>query len=441
MTIRIVLLTFVCSVAPSIGVNAQTSPSAPAGGVASRYLDPAGLSLGQAIVQALEREPSLRAVRTDVDVARGQQKQAAVRPNPMVSFSQQEEAGGTDSQTRVEVVWPLDLFRKAGRVAVAERESETTRHLVADRERLLAADVRSKYGDVAGAIRALAVLDDLIAATSRQHELVAARVAQGATPPLERDMLRVELRRLESERLLQSGAVEGALIELKRALGMAADAPLMIRDDLEHLVATDTATASQADASAAQARPDVQAAQSRLQLAEARIEQVRRESRPDVSIFGMYMRMDSGFPQTAFGAGGGLEPIRGLFHYAAAGATVTIPLRDRKQGDIAAAQARRAGATAERDATQLAAQAEVAAARVRDEHARQAVAVYTADTRTLGRQNLTVVSQTYELGRATVFDVLAEQRRYLDLERAFTSALKEAYDARQALRRALGEMP
>jgi cobalt-zinc-cadmium efflux system outer membrane protein len=154
----------------------------------------------------------------------------------------------------------------------------------------------------------------------------------------------------------------------------------------------------------------------------------------------MYMRMDAGFPQRAFGAGGTLEPIRNLFHYVAAGAMVTVPLRDRKQGEIAAAEAQRAGAASALEATQLAADAEAAAARVRDEHARRAVGVYTTDARALARQNLTVVGQTYELGRATVFDVLAEQRRYLELERAFTNALREAYEARQALRRALGEV-
>jgi hypothetical protein len=36
--------------------------------------------------------------------------------------------------------------------------------------------------------------------------------------------------------------------------------------------------------------------------------------------------------------------------------------------------------------------------------------------------------------------VLTEQRRYLDVERAFTAALREAYEARQALRRALGDV-
>jgi len=115
-------------------------------------------------------------------------------------------------------------------------------------------------------------------------------------------------------------------------------------------------------------------------------------------------------------------------------------VRDRNQGEIAAAHARRVSAAAQLDATRLTAQAEIAAARVRDDHARQAAAVYTTEARALAAQNLTVVSQTYELGRATVFDVVAEQRRYLDVERAFTNALREAYEARQALRRALGEL-
>jgi len=80
-----------------------------------------------------------------------------------------------------------------------------------------------KYGEVAGALRELAVSDDLVAATVRQRTLVGARVDQGSTPPLERNMVDVEVRRLEAERLLQAGKVEVALVALKRALGLRAD--------------------------------------------------------------------------------------------------------------------------------------------------------------------------------------------------------------------------
>jgi outer membrane protein TolC len=50
-----------------------------------------------------------------------------------------------------------------------------------------------------------------------------------------------------------------------------------------------------------------------------------------------------------------------------------------------------------------------------------------------------VVTQSYELGRLTVFDVLAERRRYLDVERAYTEALQAAFEARTALLVAMGE--
>jgi hypothetical protein len=38
----------------------------------------------------------------------------------------------------------------------------------------------------------------------------------------------------------------------------------------------------------------------------------------------------------------------------------------------------------------------------------------------------------------TLFDVVSERRRYLEMERAYTSTLREAYDARQELRTARG---
>jgi outer membrane protein TolC len=174
-------------------------------------------------------------------------------------------------------------------------------------------------------------------------------------------------------------------------------------------------------------------------MADAQIDRARRDGRFDLSLFGSYMRTDAGFPQLGLNDQGEFTRVRGLFHYFSAGAALTLPLRNRNQGEIASAQAERAGAAARLDAAQLAVEAEIAAAAARDERARAAIAVYRGGARDLARQNLDVVSQTYELGRGTVFDVLAEQRRYLDFERAYSNALREAYDARTALRRATGD--
>ena len=431
MNTRVAVVALVASLSLAVVTDAQT---------VTRFLDPSsGVSLEQAVAQALQHEPSLRAAKTLVEEARGMRVQAGLRPNPTVSFAQQQEPAGTDSQTRVDVQWPLDLFRKIGRVHVADREIEAVQHATEDRERWLTADVRLKYGEVAANVRELSVSDELVATTRRQLELVSARVEQGATPTIDRDMLRVELQRMQADRVLHTGRAEQTLIELKRLLGLAPDALLTLSENIEQLVERDTAVSTEGGSVVGE-RPDVREAETRVHAAEARIDQARRAGKFDVSLFGMYMRADAGFPQRAFGSQNDLERVRGVFHYLAGGAMVTVPLRNRNQGDVAAAEARRSGAAATLEARRLTAQAEIAAARALDERARQAVASYTSDTRALSKQNLDVVRQTYELGRLTLFDVLAEQRRYLDVERAYTGALREAHEARQALRRALGEV-
>jgi outer membrane protein TolC len=188
-------------------------------------------------------------------------------------------------------------------------------------------------------------------------------------------------------------------------------------------------------------RADVKEAQARIGLAEAKVDWAGRDGRLDVSVIGGYMRMDSGFPQFGVSATGTPERVRGVFNYLALGAMVTLPLFNRNQGDIAVAQAERLGATAQLEAARLSAQTEIAVTRARDRRAQEAVKLYGTGARTLGRQNLTVVEQSYEVGRTSVFDVIAEHRRYLELERAYTDTLRAAYEARTALKKALGELP
>jgi len=402
MSRRITFVTILNVLSLTLVGSAQTRQTAST----PSYVDPvAGLTLNDAIGRALDHEPGLRASRAQIDMTRGLREQAALRPNPSLSFFQQQEPGGADNQTRVEVQWPLDLFRKTGRVAVADREIEVARQAAADRERTLAADVRLAYGQVAVAVRTLTVTDQLLEATNRQLTLISARVDQGATPPLDRDMVRVEVRRLEAERSLQLGAVERRLVELKRLLGISPDASLTLRMGLEELVRQEVASATN-PAQATTTRPDVQEAEARVRVAEAQIDRAQREGRPDMSLFGMYMRMDAGFPQQGFSSTGSLEPIRSVFHYVSVAAMVTLPVLNRNQGAVAAAEAEKTGAAARVEAARLSALGEIAAARSRDAHARGALDAYSADAIALARQNLVAIRQTYDLGRGTLLDVL-----------------------------------
>jgi cobalt-zinc-cadmium efflux system outer membrane protein len=419
-----------------VPVSAQQLPNGSE--LANRYVDAVGgLSLEAAIARALQQEPALRAARAGVDVARGMRTQASLKPNPTVSFERREEPAGADNQTAVGVEWPLDLFRRPSRVAVAEREVDAAEALASDRDRLPAADVRMQYGALLASVRDLRVLDELATVTRREVDLLRARVEEGAAAPLDRDLLLVELRRLESDRLLQSGRTDAAAFALKRVLGMRPEEPLTVSARLEEMVGADASAAARPPSSL-ETRADVREAAARVEVATAKVGRARAEGRFDISLFASYMRMNAGFPQRGIGADGSLQPIHGTFHNVAAGAMIAVPLRNRNQGEVAAAEAERQQAMATHEGTRLTAEAELAAARAQDAAAQQAVTAYSAEAQTLARQNLAVVTQSYELGRVTVFEVLSERRRYLDVERAHTETLRAAYEARTALARALG---
>lgn len=420
-------------------VGAQDTPTR----LSDRFIDPHnGLSLDTAISQALERAPTLRSVRSEVDVAQGKRRQATLRPNPTVSVEHRQEPASADNQTMAQIQWPLDLFRRSARVGVADRAIEVSERAVEDRTRLLIGDVRGRYGNAAAAIRDLALADDAVELISRQFDLLRQRASEGSVPMLERDEVEVELRRYEADRLLAVGRAEASMIELKKAIGMAIDSPVQLRDRLENLlpatVVSDSATSSSREANGSVNRADVRMADAEVRLAQARIDDASAQGRFDVTLFGGYMRMDTRFAQFGFSENGQLQPIQGTFNYLSAGAMVTVPFRNRNQGEIAAARAEQAGAQARRAATQLAAEADMAAAEARDAAALRALAL-TASVVKLAAKNLDVVRQVYELGRTTAADVLIEQRRYLDVQRAQTETMKALYEARVALMQARGD--
>jgi cobalt-zinc-cadmium efflux system outer membrane protein len=408
----------------------------PAPAPSARFVDSVrGITADEAVTQALSRAPSLRAARSGVEAARGMRFQAGLRPNPEVMVERRDAPTGMDAQTMAGIEWPLELGRRPARIAVAERQIAVTERSVADRERRLAADVRSRYGAVLTGARVLDVLTEMADVTRRQRDLAAARVDAGASAEVERDTLDVELGRLDAEVLMQSGRVDASMAELRRLVVVLADDPLLLKDTLEEARRRVTADGAAATPGGA-ARSDVLEAEARLAVADARVEQVRREARPALKIFGGYMRMDSGFSQLGQTAAGALEPVSGVFHYATGGLKLTLPF-NRSQGDAQAARAERAGALAEVDDVTLAVEAERRAARAALDAARGAARVLDA-TRATARRLLDVVGQSYELGRGTLADVLVERRRYVEVERAWVEAMGAEYDAAVMLNLAIG---
>lgn len=399
----------------------------------------ASLALDEVIAYAIAHEPSIRVAAGDVAVALGSLTQASARPNPIVNGEHRFEPGGSDRASSIGVEWPLDLFRRSARIASAEEAVSTVRFAAADRGRLVRAAMRASYGDAAAAKRAVAIADELTASLTRQLDLMRARVTEGAARPLDRDLLEVELARLRAERARAAGRADRALLVLKQQMGMSPDQALELRDSLEAVVSRLSTEPAVGAAPTLSERNDVKEAQARITLAAAQVEEARSEGKFDVSVTGGYMRMNSGVPQLGFTPGGSLTRVQGRFDYLSVGAMAKLPLFDRNQGRVEAARAQQIRAAAMLEGLMLAARSEVAIARASLLRAREALEPYIGATRSLARQNLDVVRQTFELGRSPVFDVINEQRRYLEFELAYTEALREVWDAEVAVLKAAGE--
>lgn len=422
---------------------AQTAPritSQPAGASLPRYFDPAnGMTAEQAVVYALSHNAELLAARSEVEAARALVRQAALRPNPSVDFERKEQLGGSDNTSMVAGMWPLELGgRRSARVLVAQKELEVKERLLADRERLLAAEVRNKFGAALAETLKLGFTEDLINTTDRGFRLVAAKVKEGRTAPLEENMLLVEVNRIRSMRETNEGKVEVALLELRNLIGMKPEEPLRLRGDFDHLIST-LPTVGTLTEEALRTRPDIQAARATEELASARIEQARAEGRLNASLTGKYERMDFSFPQQGVNMAGQLVPIQGVFHSVSAGIRLDIPVRNKNQGVIAAAIAENDAAKRRREFAELTVRNEVATAFARYQRAARASEIYRVGVREQASSNLDVIRQTYELGSKTLLDYIAEQRRFIDLETGYIDALLETYLARIEIQRAASE--
>jgi cobalt-zinc-cadmium efflux system outer membrane protein len=321
-------------------------------------------------------------------------------------------------------------------MGVAERDVEMKRALVRDRERRLRAEVRMKAGDLLGAQRNLGVSEELLRVNREALTLLGERVRQGATPPLDESLLQVEVNRLDASQKLLVGRVDVFATQLKALAGMEPDVPLILQGELATPALTVDRTLAVREALVA--RGDLEATRAEAAMAMAQIRKEQAEGRWDASINVGYQRQNVGFNLNGLTSSGALRPIQDVFHYFGGGVSITLPVRNRNQGNIAAAQATARAAEQRVEAAALAVRQEVQSALLQFEAAQRSLRVYERGVRDTARRNLDVVRQTYQLGRTTLLDVIAEQRRYIDVENGYTEALKQVYDAAVDVQRAIG---
>lgn len=429
---------YTLSLLAAVLLSGQAYAQAPPERTSLRYLDPLnGVTASELITRAIGRNGELLATQQQVMAARGYLTQAKLGPNPSLELGGLKQVGGTDNTVSIGGSLPLELFgRRNRRVDVATQNLSMSEFDAADRERQLASTVRAKFGEALAQAQNLRFTEDLLDLNRKFLGLTQQRVDKGLAPPLDANIVKVEVNQIDVLRTNFESRLDVTMLELKNLAGMNPEEDLRLKGDLNpQPLPLDKVEALKKVLSE---RADVRSARAAVQVAEAKLKQAQTEARPDASVSVGYQRMDSGFDINGITSSGAQRPVRGVFNDITLGLTFSLPVRNQNQGGIQVAVAQLAEARHRRDYAELIAAREVTAAFISYEKTREGLDIYRHGVRDQAHENLDVMRKVYELGRTTVLELITDQRRYIEVETGYTEALNRFYQADVNLRRAVG---
>lgn len=407
----------------------------------SQYVDAAnGVGLNQLVQFALTRNADLLATRQRTLEAQGLLRQAGFRPNPVLEteFGSGSATGSPGERAfSIGYAHPFELGgKRARRVDVGQAGVDIARLEVGDRERTLRAELQERYITAMATIRNLNAVAQQFELVKSSYTVTQRRVAEGESPRVDEMVLQAEVGRLGAERLLLAGEAQQGMLDLRVVAGFDVAEPLQLRPDgdrpptnITFEVALERGLAS---------RPDLGAARQEEARTQAETRLAHAERAPDVAALIRYSDVQSQFPQLGLTASGAPSAIRDRDHMLTGGLSITLPILYRNQGQIDVARARQTAASLRREYIERSIRAEITGAYGRYLAARRAVQTFEDSVLGPSTDSVRVLRASYAAGEIRLFDLIAEQRRLIDTQKAYTDALKQEALARVALERAIG---
>ena len=401
-----------------------------------RYIGPAGLTAEQLAEAAFTRSRELLAARQNLEIARGRLMQAGLRPNPTLDVEQTTDAltgrqGEGNMSFGVTQVFELG-GKRSKRVAVAQLEYDRSVAEVRTMERQVAAAIRSAYAQALAAARQLNTAEQLIALDRELVRVTEARLKEGDVAPLDLNLMRVEVDRLRAQAVQSQADLEAQFVTLRTLAGFDLADSLMLAPALERPPSLELTMASALEM-ALRERADLQAARIAEELGDARLGLAQAQRTPNLATSVRYARSRSVFDNTPVGT------LNDVDHLLTVGVSIEIPIRNRNQGEIAAAVSEKTQATYRREFVETMVKRDVALAFNRYAAAAQSLAIYGGQILPRAEQNLRTIRASYSLGEMPVMDVIAEQRRLVENQTQYNIALRDYYTSLAELERALGK--
>jgi len=394
---------------------AWSSPTSAQSTPAAAQTPVARLSLASAVSLALAHNHQLVATRLNVDIAKADEVTAALKPNPVLTSTNENFAVFSPSQLTADNIANNQnfvesvgyLFERGGkrekRTLVAQDTTRVAGHTARDAERQLAFQTAQAFINVLLAKSTLELAQQDLQDFSSVVDVNQQRVAAGDLA--EADFYKISLQKLQFEQDVSNAEI--ALVQAKSTLRLNVGLDTVAEDfDVEGNLAHTkySVTVDDLTRDALATRPDFLAAQQSTKLAE------------DTHALDISNRALDVTGEVEYDRAGPLNAL-------GFGISIPLPIHDRNQGNIAHSQ------IAIRQASEQEAQARATVMT----DVGSAYAAYQINEKILGmfesgyldqaRQSLDISNYVYQQGNGNLLDLLDAERTSRATELAFRQAL------------------
>jgi cobalt-zinc-cadmium efflux system outer membrane protein len=415
-----------CTAAASLGAQGAGGRS-----LGTLERDTLRLTLSEARSLALRSNPSLRASRVSIDVARGELRQAGiyVRDNPSTDVLGGKPGAELGVTQQIEVAG-----QRSARVAAGQASVDRANAGVLNATRTTIADVDRAFYRLAANRQREALAREVLTLNERLAESAARQLAAGDISQLEANLAIVEYGRSRARALSVQREREAPESELRVLLGLApddavapvVDLPAAIRPDSAALPATrvvfDSLSIDSLTTVALSRRPDILERAAAVRQATALATVARREAFPNLLLRGSWEPLEGGDGRT-------FRPGIGL----------TLPAFNRNQGDVQARRAEALQAELERVALVAETRAMVSRAVRAYRLAAAEVDVLERTVLTPARENRRLLEVAYRAGKVGLPVLLLIRNQVIDAESEYWDAWLSEREARVAISQATGE--
>lgn len=394
---------------------------------------PEGMTLDEAIKQAVETNPGLSAAKRDVDAARFGVGAARALTAPSVAFVPGiTSLSGSGEELLIQQPLELNGIRPV-RTAIATAQLRASEAQATGALHRLIFDTTVAYYDLVRARELQRVAHETLKMAEEIDRLTRRQVELGSRPGIELAQTGIEFERARQQVVLTDSQEEVARAALNillskaptAALGPLSPLPTTFPPNEPSGNAMNAANQESVVQRALAARPEIAEAVGVRAVFENQVRLAQAEGRPDLA------------PQ--FRAG---SVVRKFSDYGF-GLALSLPLIDygARKGRIRQAEASASAQSERIRGTERRIRQEVAQAMARERAARAVIASYQGDLLDKAKRLLDASRIGFEAGQTSIVSLIEAQRTYRAVQTEYVNALTTLVLARAELQRAAGQLP